>query len=156
MFCTGVHPHTLCSRVAHHVCVRVCDGALSPYECIPQSHVSALAALPSNRSPPTSHPQTPWLRAERAGYGNEVGTVCDPHRTPIGQNVVNVMDGVKRQPLAQSPNGDEMWPPQPGCPENEEVEDLEGNQRTILGAQPFVRLANSWMHLCVWRKPASI
>lgn len=55
----------------------------------------------------------------------------------------------KGQPLAQSPKGDEIWPPQPGCPENEEVEDLEGNQRAILGAQPFVRLTNSWMHLCV-------
>lgn len=38
----------------------------------------------------------------------------------IGQNTVNVMDGVARQVLAQSPKGDEIWPPLPRCPENRE------------------------------------
>lgn len=28
------------------------------------------------------------------------------------------MDGVARQVLAQSPKGDEIWPPLPRCPEN--------------------------------------
>lgn len=67
-----------------------------------------------------------------SGQGNESGTVYDPLRPPIGQNTVNVMDGVARQALTQSPKGDKIWPPLPGFPEKGEDGDWRATKEPYL------------------------
>lgn len=53
-------------------------------------------------------------------------------RPPIGQNTVNVMNGVARQALTKSPKGDKIWPPPAWAPRNREDADWRATKEPCL------------------------